>query len=272
MDQFVPGDAASAPAAAQGTVGSEPQVTPGQDGSAPSAPAAAEAPPRQSQPPVDTTDYRAIVQQMAPRVQQYEQAFGELRQMVAAAQQQQQEQAAQTAAQARLDSIYRLAETMPPEDAIKFIRQSEDTERANYHRQINEIRQQAQMQVYQTAATFAAPMYADHLGQQHQLPAEYVQRLRMLPPQQMDAYVPVLQAEYAKDLARQRDHQALLAQLDQLQRSQQADAMATSGAHTGGDTGVPTGTSGAAAVQDGSTTGLLKVPGMGDFLRGLGFS
>ena len=53
---------------------------------------------------------------------QYEQAFGELRQMMAMASQERQERAAVEEAQGRLDRVYQLAETMPPEDALRYIR------------------------------------------------------------------------------------------------------------------------------------------------------
>lgn len=265
MDQFLPPDAGSAPVAADTTAGipaeSQGVVDPQQGAEQ----AQTGAPTETSQPsqtqPVDTTDYRALYEQAAPRMQQYEQAMGELRQLAAQAQQDQQEHQARTASQQRIDRIYQVAETMPPEDMARYIRQSEEQERAGLYGQIQQIRQQAQQREYQVAATFAAPLYAQHLAQTNGLPPEAAQRLAMMPPQQMDAYVPALRAEYAQRAQMAQEHQQLLAQIDQLQRGQMANNVSQTGAHTGGGTGVPTGTNGAAAIEKGSNAHLLSIAG-----------
>lgn len=242
--QFAANDAVAQPVVADSAQGipAESQVTGGVSGESPTPPdaAAASATPQTQAPPADAVDYRAIVEQMAPRYQQYEQAFTELRGMMAQAEQQRQEQEARTAAQQRIDRAYQLAETMPPEDGYRHIRQSEDMERANLLNQINAIRQQAQQQTWQVASVFAAPLYADELGRQHNLPPDMIQRLKMIgDPRQMDSYVPAMKAELAQRHQQDAKYQSLLTQLDQLQRTQQANAAQATGAHTVGNGGAP---------------------------------
>jgi hypothetical protein len=222
------------------------------------APVASETPQSPAEPQVD---YLGLWNQAAPRLQQYEQAFGQLQSMMAQAQQQAEEQAARTEAQSRIDRIYQLAETMPPEDSLRFIRQSEDQERANLFHQINTIRQRSEQEKWQVASQIAAPLYAVELGKQHQLPQDMIDRLQMMPPQQMDAYVPVLKAELAQRTKQQAEYQALLSQMNQLKLSQQANAMAATGAHNGGTGGAPLVTNAAGTFEAGSRDHLLsKLP------------
>jgi hypothetical protein len=263
MDQFFPDGAVATPPAAEpvGQPSTEGQVAGDQVATQATAPDAT-APP---QLPADTTDYKALWESNAPKINQYEQAFGELRQLMAAAQQEQSERQLRTESQQRIDRVYQVAETMPPEDALRYIRQSEDQERASLHGAINQVRQQGQTQAWQMAAAVAAPLYADDLAQQAGLPREYAQRLRAVgDPRQMDAMLPHLRAEHAQRQEMDRKYQTLVQQFDQLQRSTQAGGLAATGAHTGGGTGVPTGTNGAAAVHDGSTQDLLSIPGMAE--------
>lgn len=264
MESLFPESAVAAPSAADSVAqpSTEGQVAADQGGAeqTPLAPDATATPQTPAEP-----DYRAFAEQAAPRLQQYEQAFGELRQMMAAAQAEQAEQQARTASQQRIDRVYQVAETMPPEDALRYIRQSEDQERAGLHGAINQIRQQGQQQAWQMAAQVAAPLYAIDLAERAGLPQEYAKRLQAVgDPRQMDAILPHFQAEYRNRMSADQQIKLLASQIDQLQRSQQAGAIAGSGAHTGGGTGVPTGTNGAAAVHDGSTQDLLAIPGMAE--------
>lgn len=213
-------------------------------------------------PPTDSIDYRAALEALVPRYQQYEQAFGELRQMMAAAQQQQAETEFRTAAQQRIDRAYQIAETMPPEDAFRYIRQVEDQERAGLHQTIQQVRQQAQVQTYQVAAQISAPLYAIELGKRYSLPPDMVDRLQTIgDPRQMDGYLPALRAELSQRQQSDQKYQALLTQIDQLQRSQQANALDASGAHNPGNPGAPTITTPSGTFEAGSRDHLLsKLP------------
>lgn len=193
-----------------------------------------------SQPPSNGVDYEAAFNALAPRYQQYEQAFNELRQLQEAAQRQAAEQQIRQAAQSRIDMAYQMARDMEPEQALDYVRRVEDQERAGAYAQIQSIQQQAQRQVYEAVSHVAAPLYAQNLARQMGLPQEYAERLAMIPPQQMDTYAPVLKREYDNAQAQDRRYQELLQRFDQLQRSQQAAAINQSGiGNVSSTTGVP---------------------------------
>lgn len=226
------------------------------------------APDASTSPPPAPDPRIQLWEQNAPKLQQYEQAFNELRQHLAQAQQQQAESEARTAVQQRLDRAKQLFDTMPPEDGGRFLAQSYEQEMASLYGEIQRERQRAQQQVYQVAAQLSAPVYAEEVGRQHNLPADMVQRLRLMDPRLMDAQVPMLKAELAQRQEQDRKHQALLAQIDQLQRSQQAQAIADGGAHTVGNGGSPSFTSPDGTTRDGSNAHLMRIPGMENFMRG----
>jgi hypothetical protein len=168
------------------------------------------------------------------KLQQYEQAFSELQRLAAQAEQQRQEQQVAETFRSRRDQIYENARNLAlsPEDQMAYIRRHEDQEMAILQGAVGQIRQQAEQEKFRAVAAVAAPQYAAHLASQHRLPAEYAQRLAMLPPQQMDSYVPVLVQEYQQRAQQEQRYNEVLTQLDQLRRSQQAGVMVASGAHT----------------------------------------
>ncbi len=265
MDSQVFGASSVAPLAAdQAPASVTPDVTPQQPMSVPNfvpigtpefAPSAAPsdtpppATPDSPAPPAPSNepDYRALYEQAAPQVQQYQQMWQQVEQAARQAEQQRQEEAAQAQFRSRRDTIYDTANRMPPEDAFQYIRRNEDQEIANLYNQIGQIRQASQQQAYQAVRQVSGPLYAQHLADTHQLPKEYAQRLAMLPPEQMDGYLPVLKQEYQRSTQQQHQadqrYQDLLQRFDQLSRTQQAQGLMASGAHT-----VTTETSAPAAV------------------------
>ncbi len=168
------------------------------------------------------------------KLQEYERAFADLQQMALQAEQQRREQEAERTFQSRRESIYETARNLAlsPEDQLAYIRRHEDQEVANLRAEVQRVRQEAEQQKYAAVAQIAGPMYAQNLARQHQLPDEYAQRLAMLPPQQMDHYLPVLVQEYQQRQQQEQRYNEVLQQLDQLRRSQQAGAIAATGAHT----------------------------------------
>jgi hypothetical protein len=214
------------------------------------APVAAETPPSTGEPQVPAPpeiDYRAALEALAPqlqRAQQLEQTFAELQRQAALAQQAQAEQAARERATSQRDQIYRMAEQLPPEDAIAFIRRGEDQIVAEYEARVNQTAEQGRAQAVQIARALAAPLYAQHLAQQHGLPPEAAEQLAMLPdPTQMDAYAPVLKRQHetaAKTVGElKRQYESVLKELDQVRRGQGAQGHIASGAHApAGGTGV----------------------------------
>lgn len=208
------------------------------------------------------------IQQLEARARQFDQVTQELTQLARQQEQSTREQAAATEAENRLNQAYQLAERMEPPEALTFLRNFQTQERARYEGQMRQIRTESEQQAMQMVAQVAAPLYAQDLAKQHGLPPEYAQRLAMLPPQQMDIYVPVLKREHEASLATQNQLKQVLAELDQLKRNGQAQALATSGAHDGGNAGVSPvlpGTNGQGPVP-GSREHLLSQPGVARLL------
>jgi len=203
------------------------------------------------------------VAQWQQDAQRFAQVRQELQQLAQAQERQRQEAEAERLSQQRIDAIYATARNMEPEAGIEYIRQQEGVERARLRGEVQQIQQQSQQQLYQALQQASAPLYAQHLAKTNGLPAEYAERLAMLPPQQMDAYLPVLLQEYRNAQAIQTQLQQALAQIDQLRRSQQAGTMAAQGVQTGAGAGVsPVPGNPNGNVQPGSPDHLLSLPGV----------
>lgn len=198
---------------------------------------------------------------MAEQNRQYQQAMQQLQQLAAQQEAQRQEQETNARFTSQRDAIYQTANQMAPEDAAQFIRRNEDQLHAAYDQRIRQIQEMAQRQMYETVAQVAAPRYASELAKQHGLPAEYAERLAMLPPQQMDAYLPALKREWQDNQKAQGQYQDLLKKFDQLSRSQQAQQIAAGGAHVAGGVGATPLAADGSAPAAGSREHLLAIAG-----------
>lgn len=196
--------------------------------------------------------------------QQFAQLQQELRQFAADQQRAQAEANAQRESDERVASIYTQAANMEPEAGFAFVRQQTGLEMARLRGEVQRIQQQSQQQMYAAVAQVAAPLYAQELAKKHGLPAEYAERLAMLPPQQMDAFLPVLQREHQQNQQIQQQLQGALAQIDQLKRSQQAGALAGQGVQTGAGAGVSPVSANPGNVSAGSRDHLLSLPGVAE--------
>lgn len=186
-----------------------------------------------AQPQIDPTAYQQAMQQ----AQAYQQLQRELQQLAYQRQVEEAQKAEQSRLAQRRDAIRAQAMNMAPEDAIAFIDRQFDQILVEQDRTRQEQINQQQQQFMATLTEATRPAYARHLAQANGLPPEYEQRLAMLPPQQMDQYLPVIKQEYEVAKKQREEYQALLAQVDQLRRSTQAQGIANTGAHNVGGVG-----------------------------------
>lgn len=222
-------DAATPPSAAV--------TPPGQEGYEP--PVQQAAPDAAGTPPTDTgtteppIDWQAQARQEAAARQAAERQNAEIQQMLQQAAYEAQEQQARQESENRRAQMYQMAQGMDSQSATEFIRRFEDQERASLHQTVQAIRQQAQQQTYAAVARVAAPLYAQDLAKQHNLPPEYAEELAQLPPDLMDRMLPSIKQRAARD-------RAIYTELQNLKRDQNAAQMQATGAYTvGGGTGVP---------------------------------
>ena len=179
-------------------------------------------------PPVDwEARARALEQQQRQRDQQ-------LQQVIAAAQREQAEQQERQASEQRRQETYQLARTMDPDRAFDYIQNFENQERARLANRIQEVQQMSRQQLEATVQQVAAPLYADHLAKQHNLPPDLHQQLRSVPGPMMDVILPTLvSAAQVREQAK--------AQFQQQQLTQQAHQMQQTGAYTVGGVHAPSG-------------------------------
>lgn len=145
--------------------------------------------------------------------------------------QQQAHQAQQQQAQQRRE-IFERAQNMSPADGFRFIQSETDRIEREYQQQIAWAQQQAQQQIEAERRMLGTPLYADELVRRHNLPAEYKERLlRIGDPDAMARIAPDLAEEHQR-------YNKLQEQLNQLSRSQRAEAMRDGGlGMVGGGTG-----------------------------------
>jgi hypothetical protein len=183
------------------------------------------------QPGESQVDWQARAQQAEAQQARIMQA---IEQQAREAQRNQVEAAARSEAEQRRNMAYAQAQQMDPDQGAMFIRRFEDQERAQFDQRLQQTRQQSEFEKQQVVMQLAAPMYAEHLGQTHQLPPDLVQQLKAVPPAQMDAMVPILLT--ARDTRRQQQQWT-----QQQQASQQVSQMQQSGAYSVGGVGAPGG-------------------------------
>jgi len=245
-----PENAPSAPAQSQDLASQTPALgnVPTSEPTTPAAPQA---------PQISEAEFRAARQE----AQQFRQLQAELQQLAREQQARQQQEAEQTRlAQAR-EQIRAQAMNMAPEDAITYIDRQYDQLLADQARQQQMNEQKLQQQFFATLTEATRPAYAHHLAQTHGLPAEYEQRLQMLPPQQMDQYIGVLVQEYQVAKTQQENYQKLMQELDQIRRSQTANGLAASGAHNVGGVNGQSIVIDTDKVEKGSPEHLLSIAG-----------
>src|SRR6478609_729835 len=158
------------------------------------------------QPGESQVDWQARAQQAEAQQARIMQA---IEQQAREAQRNQVEAAARSEAEQRRNMAYAQAQQMDPDQGAMFIRRFEDQERAQFDQRLQQTRQQSEFEKQQVVMQLAAPMYAEHLGQTHQLPPDLVQQLKAVPPAQMDAMVPILlTARDTRRLQRRRRRRA----------------------------------------------------------------
>lgn len=245
QSQIAPGAVAPQSAAEPNVWGAPPESAAQPFGSNPPAPEpvqsapAPEAAPDSAASPQATPAPAPVIppeyQQAMEKARQLDQVQAELQRLAADAQRQQAYQQAQQQFQSQRDQIYQVASGMTPEDGHAYIRRQEDQLHAAHLTRMQQIEQQAEQRMMAAVAQVAAPLYAQEIAKKNGLPPEYADRLAMLNPQQMDAYLPVIKREFEAQQATAKQLADLKSQLDQFTRSQQASQAAQS------PTGVATG-------------------------------
>lgn len=258
---FVPG-AESAPAAAP----TAPVQTPaGGVGQVPGgAPTAADAP-QAGQPtqPVAPQFDPQEVERLRQQASFGQQLAGELQRFAADQERARAVQQQVDAVQQQRQTIYRLAENMPPAEAFQFI-QAQEMDLQNkvlmtQRQQEMSARQQEQANQQALLDHLAAPQYAETILQKHGLPAEYKTLLAGISPRRMEEYIPIIKQEHAKTQGIQQQLNDLQAQLSQVNRSGAAQQLQQNGAHIpSGGNATPIPTDGE-YVKDGSNNHLRAV-------------
>lgn len=149
---------------------------------------------------------------------------------------QQQAAAEQEAIRREKAEIYQRARNMSPAEGFEYIQRETDRLDTRWEQRIQAIQQQAEQRMQQERQILGTPLYVDDLIKRHNLPPEYRDRL-------MRAGDPNVMARIAPDLAAEHQkYQSLQDQLNQMSRSQRADAFAQSGVGmvaNGGAAGAP---------------------------------
>lgn len=209
-----------------------------------------------------------LYEQIAPEFERQKQALAQVQQLMAVAQEQAAESDAAQARQTRLGQARQVATNLDHDAALDYMARFHEQEIGQERAARAQQQQQAQWQQQAMIERVTAPLYAQHLATQHGLPPEYAQRLGMLPDgRQMDAYLPVLKREHEAAQRQATEMATLRTQLDQFNRSLQANALAQNGAHVPSGVGVmPTMSQQMNGIEPGSDPHLLSIPGVADFL------
>lgn len=225
-------------------------------------PAAPEQPVVQT-PPIDPVQHQLFAQKAAER----DQIVRELQQLERQRQQQAEEQRVTDDLARRREMIYQTAKNLPPEEMETYIRNQENLVVADLIGRVQQTRQQMAAEAQQMLMQVSAPLYAQHLAQQHQLLPEFAQQLAAFPPQQIDQMVPIILNAQRQELARRAEVDQLRAQIEQFQRSQGAQAQVETGVHElSGAGGSPVVAPGEGQYQPGSIDHLLATPGLLELL------
>lgn len=244
-----------------GSIGIDPQPTQGQapeTGQLPTAGIETPAAPVQQAPAIDPNRYQQALQREA----QFNQLAAELQRLDAQAQSERQRQAREGQRQSREDAIYTQAQTMDADAALAFTRQQMAILRAEDQNAYNQELANTQQQYTAAVIESTRPAYAAHLAEQNGLPATYQRRLAMMNPYDMDRYLPVFIQEYQEYKVVDAERKQLKDQLEQVQRSQQANGLQNSGAHNSGGAGSGAPRSTNDSFARGSTDHLLNIPGL----------
>lgn len=170
--------------------------------------------------------------------------------------------------QSMREQIYQVARTtMEPAAGMDYIRQAEDRLHAEHLGRMRQIEQEAERDKWMAVSQVAAPLYAQQLAREHDLPTDMMERLNMMAPQQMDAQLPLLLREKASRLEQDRKTAELQSQIDQLIRAQAANDQAQSGAHEMGGAGASPIPSQQGEYRPGSLDHLMSMPGMRDIFK-----
>ncbi len=197
------------------------------------------------------------------KAEQFDQLVNELRSLENQKRTQEAEQRRSQEVQSRLEMAFTTAQNLAPEDSMSYLRRVVENEVAQLHQERQRVAQEVQAQYMAAMEQMSAPVYAAKLAGDHKLPPEYAQRLMMIPPREMDRYVPILKAEAEAAAKAQREYQAVLDQLEQLRRSQQAGEIASTGAHTVSEGSMtPPGGGSGSSLPKGTIEHLLSLPGM----------
>lgn len=282
MDTFNPVQAAAPPVAAEpvvspqgtGPVGGVPEVNPALLGQGapnaaamPTVPGATTAPVSPAAP--GTTAPDPAMQAIIQKAQAHDRLVEELRQLDEHQKQQRQQQQLVEQRNTRLQQAQTYAQNLTPEEGIAHMARVAQELVNQENAVLMQQAQQREAQMSQSFAQLAVPLYVAEIGAKLGLRAEYQERLKQLPPNLVDQYLPmVLQEQRAADEMNAKFLQ-MQNQLAQLGLSQQAGQLAATGVHQPSAPGGSPVPANPGTVVAGTRDHLLQQPG---FARLMGYS